>query len=84
MGKSKTGTRSFTQPVKDTQVMAAASGKRGDFREKQNLDSGLHMRKRNDSFCLPTLQLQKAAGKCHYGLREFRFCCPVLRILEQT
>lgn len=51
--------------------MAAASGKSGYFREKQNLDSGpsLHMRKKcNDSFCLPTLQLQKAAGKHYYGL----------------
>lgn len=30
------------------------------------------------------MQLQKAAGKCHYGLKEFWSCCPVLRILEQT
>lgn len=87
MGKSKTGTRSFIQPVKETQVMAAASGKRGYFREKPNLDSGpsLHMRKKcNDSACLPALQLQKAAGKNHYGLEEFWSRCPVLRILEQT
>lgn len=66
--------------------MAAASGKSEYFREKQNPDSGpsLLMTKRNDSACLPTLQLEKAAAKCHYSLEEFWSCCPVLRILEQT
>ena len=42
--------------------MAAASGKRRYFREKQNLDSGpsLHVRQKcNDSFCLPTENYRK-------------------------